>query len=421
MKHSVVVTQPGSHHLWRTAAACYREGTLAAYVTSVFYRPDRFPFTLLRLLPQRARERLRREASKRGHDELDGAAIMTAEWYEWLHLISQRLLGSPGISRWLVERRNSSVSARAGSAAIQRGAAVLWGGMDGSREAFERAKPRGVACVLDAFIGHPAALTVVLEAETSRRPGARSRDVVHARHLARLLAEIDAADLLVVGSEFAKDTYLAHGIAPERVRVIPYGVDTEQFKPSTGGRKTADSGLRLLFVGNVSVRKGCSYLMEAMRLIPNFRLTLVGTLEDRRLLDGAGTNVSWHPQVAHRDLPRMFREADVYVFPSLFEGSSLSIYEALASGLPVVTTRESGSVVREGGEGFIIPTRDATAIATAVARISTDGALRERMGQAARARALEYTWETYYKRVIAVVRELEDTRQTEKDGRVREG
>jgi glycosyltransferase involved in cell wall biosynthesis len=104
-----------------------------------------------------------------------------------------------------------------------------------------------------------------------------------------------------------------------------------------------------------------------------------------------------------------FAAADVFVLPSLAEGSAETTYEALACGVPVVTTLEAGSVVRDGVDGWIVPSRDPDALANAIAEIVGDRQKRERMSRAARERARDYTWERYGERLLAALRlKLED-------------
>ena len=99
----------------------------------------------------------------------------------------------------------------------------------------------------------------------------------------------------------------------------------------------------------------------------------------------------------------MFAAADLFVYPSLHEGSALAIYEALASGLPTVTTHSSGSVLRHGVEGLLVPAGDAAALAAALAGLAEDPARRAAMAAAARERALEHTWMHYRARLAAIL------------------
>jgi glycosyltransferase involved in cell wall biosynthesis len=283
--------------------------------------------------------------------------------------------------------------------------------MDSAREAFRIAHPAGAHCILDAFIGHPRRLNEVLEEECHREPRLRSviKDWVPRTRIERMEEEAALADSIVVGSRFAGETFVARGTPASKVVTIPYGVDTRLFVPRTEQDGPRDKArLKLLFVGNVSVRKGSHYLFEAMRTLApeHITLTVVGTMEDRYFLEQCGTLFKWVPFVRHTDLPLYFRDADAYVFPSLFEGSALSVYEALASGLPVVTTNESGSVVRDGTDGIIIPSRNSDAIIRAIRTLAGAPELRDRFGKNARQRAEEFTWDTYSTHVVDLVRRL---------------
>jgi len=95
--------------------------------------------------------------------------------------------------------------------------------------------------------------------------------------------------------------------------------------------------------------------------------------------------------------------ADVFLLPSLCEGSATVIYEALGYGLPVVCTPNAGSVVRDGLEGFIAPVRDATAIARRIEELAQDVELRARMSAQAKARAVEFTVAAYGQRLLAAL------------------
>ena len=94
------------------------------------------------------------------------------------------------------------------------------------------------------------------------------------------------------------------------------------------------------------------------------------------------------------------------VLPSLAEGSAGATYEALAAGVPVVTTPAAGSVVRDGIEGRIVPERDPVALADAIAEIVEDRDKRARMSVAARERARDYTWERYGERLVGALRSV---------------
>ena len=98
--------------------------------------------------------------------------------------------------------------------------------------------------------------------------------------------------------------------------------------------------------------------------------------------------------------------ADVFVFPSLFEGSAVVTYEALACGLPGVVTPAAGSVIRDGIEGFVVMPRDVTALAQRMEQLGQSPQLRARMSAAARSRALEFDWPRYHGSILDAVAEV---------------
>jgi glycosyltransferase involved in cell wall biosynthesis len=160
----------------------------------------------------------------------------------------------------------------------------------------------------------------------------------------------------------------------------------------------------VLFVGAVGLLKGCHYLAEASRLLGdrNVRcdVRMIGNAPADIICDPLFAGPHYVGSVPRAQIRREFLAADVFVFPSLCEGFALVHLEAMASGVPVVTTPNCGSIVRDGVDGIIVPVRDAAALADATEHIITDRALRARMSENARQRAQEFTWQRYGERLI---------------------
>jgi glycosyltransferase involved in cell wall biosynthesis len=105
--------------------------------------------------------------------------------------------------------------------------------------------------------------------------------------------------------------------------------------------------------------------------------------------------------VPQSELAEAFRKADVFVFPTLVEGMPLAVIEAMASGLPVITTPNGpGDIVRDGVDGFLVPPRNVDAIVERLEQLRANHDLRASMGQAARSRALGYTWSNYRENMV---------------------
>jgi glycosyltransferase involved in cell wall biosynthesis len=158
--------------------------------------------------------------------------------------------------------------------------------------------------------------------------------------------------------------------------------------------------LRALFVGSLGQRKGLSYLFRAVdSMSPAVELTMIGArpFSPCPALDRALAGVRWISSCSHQDVLTEMAAHDVLVFPSLFEGFGLVLLEAMAMGLPVITTAHTAGpdLITEGIEGFIVPIRSPGAIAEKLDLLRREPDLRATMGEQARQRAREFTWEQY--------------------------
>jgi glycosyltransferase involved in cell wall biosynthesis len=196
------------------------------------------------------------------------------------------------------------------------------------------------------------------------------------------------------------DLVTNHGIPAERTGVVPYGVHERWLElipaPKTG---------RILLVGTANLRKGIHYLaMTAEKLSaqhPRLEFRVAGDVSRAVADQPVCRHLQFLGRVPRHLIQEEFRTADVFVLPSLAEGSAEVTYEALAAGLPVIATKSAGSVVRNGIEGIIVPERDPQAIADAIRELTENRDLRDRMSVAARERARDFTWERYGQRLLA--------------------
>nr|WP_255616501.1 glycosyltransferase [Microvirga puerhi] len=185
------------------------------------------------------------------------------------------------------------------------------------------------------------------------------------------------------------------------ISVIPNGVDGERFRPDRRG--DARARLRLLFVGRLQHQKGIDVLLRAMTQVasPDMELLVVGDGPERNMLKAMARefaiqdNVMFHGWADRSELPILYQSADIFVLPSRDEGMPNVLLEAMASGLPAIATRISGSeeLVVDGETGFLVPPDDANTLANAISLLSADSSLRENLGRNARVRVeREFNW-----------------------------
>ncbi len=401
-----VVIDPGSQHLHQSALAFKKAGVLQKYLTGIFYNPKKFPFYFLSLIPRMIKNKIINQLRKRERVGLDIKDVKTIGVYEWLYLLSNKIF--PTTSKILIEIKNKRFGSRAATYCAHARPRVIFAPLTAALPVFKAAKANNIFCVLDQYIGHPAELNKVLEEELRKNPNLKkvTKDYVSDENLKFMAKEIASADLLVAGSEFVKKTLLNNNVPENKIAVVPYGVDLNLFKPKVAAEN--DNILKILFTGNISIRKGCHYLLEAVKELQKdgkkIALTMVGPMESNWFTKEYKSYFNWVPPVARFEMPAMYQGADIYAFPSLFEGSSLAIYEAMASGLPTITTDESGSVVRDNKDGFIIPSKNTEEIKKKILFFCENRDAVLMMGESARERAEEYSWERYHDALIETIR-----------------
>ena len=215
----------------------------------------------------------------------------------------------------------------------------------------------------------------------------------------RFVREYDLADLLLVLSDKAAQTFRVRGFPEEKLFYLPRGVDVERFKPAT-----PPETFRAVFAGALIKRKGIQHVLEAWHRLnlSNAELWLIGFVHDEAkpfLKEFWRDNIRIVGFVRHPE--NYLNQGTIHVFPSQWEGSAKVTYEAAACGLPQITTREAGDVVRNGIEGIIVKPGDVNAIATALEHLYRHPEIVKEMGIAARARVVEnFTWDHFRTRLL---------------------
>jgi alpha-maltose-1-phosphate synthase len=221
----------------------------------------------------------------------------------------------------------------------------------------------------------------------------------------RLETEVEEADRIIVLTSFHRRTFLEAGVDKSRLVLTPTGVDGELFRPQP---RPNPSSFRVLFTGQLSQRKGLSYALEGFRraALPEAELVLIGPLLGSGRVWKDSPGVHYMGPVNYREMPAQYQASDVYVLPSLVEGLPQTVLEAMASGLPVVVSENTAGpeIVTDGVNGYVVPIRDSAAIAERLRELYEDDDGRRRMGELARKRADELSWDAYGDRLVAAVR-----------------
>jgi len=231
----------------------------------------------------------------------------------------------------------------------------------------------------------------------------------------RQLQEAREADYLLCPSKHVANSFIRYGIPSEKCRIIPYGANTDHFKPVQREKKK----FKILFVGTVGVRKGLIYLFKALEELHGkyqFECLLIGGLEEQfKPVFNQYSHLFTHkPHVAHKELVSYYNEASVFVFPSLDEGMALVQLEALACGVPVICTTNSGgdSVIEDGQEGFVVPIRNHSIIVERLKTLLSERELLTTMSAKARDKATSFSWDVYGERLAFFLQSIHKTKST---------
>jgi glycosyltransferase involved in cell wall biosynthesis len=223
------------------------------------------------------------------------------------------------------------------------------------------------------------------------------------------LQEYAEADMITVSSTFAYQSFVEQGVPAEKIVINPEGVNLLRFQPVM----KEDSIFRVLYVGQLSLRKGLPYLLEAFAelRLPRFELVLIGGITDHvvgAILSKYEGGFRYLGPVANAKLAYHYSQASIFVLPSIEDGFGLVLAEAMACGLPIVATTNTGAadLITDGVEGFIVPIRDPISLREKVLQLYEDPVLREEMSVAALRRAQGLGgWKSYADRALLAYRE----------------
>jgi glycosyltransferase involved in cell wall biosynthesis len=202
----------------------------------------------------------------------------------------------------------------------------------------------------------------------------------------------NAANHLIAPSDYVKGELVRHGVAAEKVTVVNYAVDDSVFRPvDRSGRE--DKPITIGFMGTVCLRKGIQFFNEMAKRFRGdrrVRFVAVGPLQITEIAaNRVRENVEVVGKVPRSESLKWFSDFDIFYFPTTCEGSAYVLMEAMATGLPIVTSPNSGTVARNHQECFVARYDDLDAHAAYLERLIADRDLRLAMGEAAA---------TYYKR-----------------------
>lgn len=412
----IIVCHPAQQHSYRLATALKRAGMLSAYITTVYYKKGSLTVFASKML----KGKFQKKAMGRCCSELSDSDVI--QFCEGEGLLKLLALNVPQFRPFYYKLKYNTAdrfARKVAKYAIKSKADVVITYDDCSPLLFEilKEKTPNVIRILDMSAANLHYMRQIYDKDTELMPEFANRlhqeyaKVWNDEIMEKCLREIRASQYFLTPSSFVRKSLRYSGVEESQMLDCPYGVDISEFFSKMYTKTTDKKPMKFVYVGGVKELKGISYLLEAFMEIPEEQaeLTVVGNFNPndtdiKKYLE----RVRFTGMVLHSEIPDLLRASDVFVFPSLGEGLSLSTLEAAACGLPLIVSENSGvnDYIKEGEEGFVIPIQSVDSIVEKVDWFCKHRDKIEEMGNKARRMAVQFTWDKYYEQAVRSIEEV---------------
>lgn len=407
-----IAMHSGMQHSYQIALALQESEKLKYYITSIYYKKEQFPFNILDMS-----KKLKNILEKRRAEYLDDDMIKTISRYEFLEQIFRRSLGNKHFTTTVMPHwRDRKFDNYVANHFISDEISGIISFPNCSLETFKMLKTINPTskCIIEQPIGYYKEAEKIFLEEKELHPEF-SDSITFSNQSEtfknRIDEELKMSDNIFVASRFVKNTLVKNKIDEKKIVINPYG---SFIAPISNIKYKKNEKFNILFVGQLSQRKGIKYLLEAVKKLKqenfNVHLTLVGKIY------GSGNWMKYYDKtidtyIAHtsRDnLKEIFQQSDIFVLPSLFEGSALVVYEALACGLPAIVSTNTGSdMIQDYKNGFTIPIRDSNAIVDKIVYLIDNPEKLNEMKEQALLNSHDMSWLNYRDRIKTFLSNIE--------------
>jgi glycosyltransferase involved in cell wall biosynthesis len=400
----IIVSNPIRMHTHKLCAGLAKADRLQQFYTSLWYKPDSFVTKLFCSLPVLGKT-VKNILLKRYDCEVPAEKVKTYPYYEIERQIKRRLsfCKLDELSNLYENRKHDYwVSKQLQNSKYD----IFIGYETASLQSFKTAKKQKKITILDLTQVHWKYIGYLRD----KYPIFKSMQVddVFEKVSAVKKEELKYVDYILALSTFARDTLINNGIDKKKIRVVNLGFNAAKFTCKEIYNTDIQKSLKLIFAGTITRRKGIHLVLEAVKQLGNVELNIVGPMAGgKEFMDKYKGHYTYFPFLHHDELAKKFRKADLFVFPSYLDSWGMVVLEAMACGIPVIITENTGSkdVVRQGG-GKIIPVDNLEALKSAIQYYNENRSKLEEDGRKACEVVQNYTWEHYYKQVNNAIIEI---------------
>lgn len=404
---NIILSHAGKQHSYFVAKAMNELGFLKKYYTSTYVSNK-----LLQFFIERTNNQF---WSRRFIKGIDGN-LVEANWrFELKAFINRKLKGNSFAVEKMVYEHDERFDAYMAKKLSKMQSSIFWGFQGSSLNSIKAIRKNNGFAICELSTAHVTYAKKILKEEQELHPlwaDTITNVAFPAAYEKRLEQEPIAANIVIAASAFTKKTLTESGIAANKIYTLPLGASVEHIKYIPDKSKTGRP-LKLLYAGTVTQRKGIYYLLEAMKKFNNndVELHIIGnTFGTNNEFQKYSSFYNYHGPLSQQQLFQKYCEYDALVLPTIFEGFALVIVEAMAAGLPVITTEHSigPDIIENDKNGFIIPIREIDSIVSSIHKLQSknDSEWKE-MQKNARSAALNYSWDNYKIRLNNFLTNLE--------------
>lgn len=392
----IILSHSGKQHAYHVAKALKQQGHLARFYTSSYIRNAK--------LQKYFTESNNTYWSRRFVEGVAGSDVKSNWRFELKEVFLRKLQGkSPSVQAAVYERDmnfDNYVAKQLGKEATDG----FWGFQGSCQNSLTRAHDLGIPSVCELSIAHVTEAFRILNEENILQPEwADSIDNLNfsPQYQGRLELEPHLAKHVIAASKFTFNSLERSGVDYDKIKILPLGFDMTHIPYKARTPNYGQRPLKLLYAGTVTQRKGIKYLLEAMKhfTAQEVELHIIGGIQGSgKAFRKYKKYYTYHPPIAQHEIFKAYQDYDALVLPTLFEGFGLVIVEAMAAGLPVITTPHSigPDVITHEKDGFIVPIRDSFAIQQAIGHLlQLSPEKYYNMREAAHKAAHHFTWDRY--------------------------
>jgi glycosyltransferase involved in cell wall biosynthesis len=395
------VSNPGKQYAHQLSRALEKNNFAYRFFTSFWYKPGKFPFSIMFILPAKLRRKLEAEFEKRYFKKLNGQYIFQFPYFELIREVCDKIFGNKYSEKMQYYR--DRLHDRWVASKMDATCKVFIGYEESSLRSFLKAKEKGIITVLDLAQVHYKTIDFISQQHSVFKDlfkDKKLRDKINKiKH-----EELHLADYVICLSDFAKTSLVKEGFNKDKIFVAHLGFDPLKFKAKQA--YSTDGKLKVVFVGTITRRKGIDLLLEVHKHLSEIMdLTFVGPMADGAdLLNSYKGSFNWHPYMEQGELNNVLNQSDLFVFPSYLDSWGMVVIEAMACGVPVIVSDHTGAgEVVINNSGFLIPAGDAALLEEKIRYFYENRNALKIMGENAKAEASKFTWDAYYEEINRII------------------